>query len=357
MASRPGSSSRSSLTALAISARCAIPTPRMVAPAHRRQLADQRQVGEIRRVFRAYGMPPRKACVGNRPRYALAPTHMNRRLLTAAGAWLAVLTVTAAAAAPPAAAAAPTATEIDFLYLLHRGGMMIYPLALLSVIGVVLVLLYLLTIRRNAVVSDRFMNMAESLLRKRDYLGLIDYSHRQNECIARITQKTLDFVLNNPGIPFENVREVAQTEGSRQAGLLTSRVTYLADIGSIAPMIGLLGTVIGMIKAFIEIAAGRVPGVREMGLAQGVSEALIATAFGLAISILAMSFYSFFRGRVQKIIAELEAAATHLVALLHTQFERQAVQSPMRAGVRGRDDYPLTTASPLVTDRPDLHGI
>ena len=55
---------------------------------------------------------------------------------------------------------------------------------------------------------------------------------------------------------FENVREVAQTEGSRQAGMLTSRITYLADIGSIAPMVGLLGTVIGMIKAFIEISAG-----------------------------------------------------------------------------------------------------
>lgn len=290
------------------------------------------------------------ACAMLRP-----PNLMNCRLLTAAGLLLPVFTLSAADAAPAAGTAAAV-TKIDLFQVVAAGGMMIYPLALLSVIGVVLILIYLLTIRRNAVVSDRFMNLAESLLRKRDYLGLLNYSHRKNECIARITQKTLDFVINNPGIPFENVREVAQTEGSRQAGVLTSRVTYLADIGAIAPMIGLLGTVIGMIKAFLEIAAGKVPGVREMGLAQGVSEALIATAFGLAISILALSFYSFFRGRVQKIIAELEAAATHLVALLHAQFERQP-QPSYNPAQRPREDYAMPGPAPLGFDRPDLHGI
>ncbi len=161
------------------------------------------------------------------------------------------------------------------------------------------------------------------MIRKRDYLGLLAFSQRRNECMARITQKTLEFIAGNPSVPFENVRDATQTEGSRQAGMLTSRITYLADIGSLAPMVGLLGTVIGMIKAFLEISGGEVQGVRQMGLAEGVSEALIATACGLAISIVALAFYSFFRGRVQKYIGELEAAATHLVALLHGQLERQ----------------------------------
>ena len=289
----------------------------------------------------------------------LPPNLMNCRLLTAAGISLSVLSASAAESSAPANGAGVTILQMNFLEVLSKGGIMIYPLAVLSVIMVVLILIFVLTIRRNAVVSDRFMNAVEAMLRKRDYLGLIAYSHRQNECMARITQKILDFILNNPGIPFENVREVAQTEGSRQASMLTSRITYLADIGSIAPMIGLLGTVIGMIKAFIEIAAGKVPGVREMGLAQGVSEALIATACGLAISITALSFYSYFRGRVQKYIAELEAAATHVVALLHAQFERQQPHShayPV-AGKRPREDYPLGAPLPHGADRPDLHGI
>jgi len=262
----------------------------------------------------------------------------------------------AGAAAPLAGTAAPHPTK-NFLDVVVAGGIMVYPLALLSVVGVLLILIYLLTIRRNAIVSDHFMHTAEAMIRKRDYLGLIAFSQRRNECIARITQKTLTFISTNPGNSFDNIREVAQTEGSRQAGMLTSRIAYLADIGSIAPMVGLLGTVLGMIEAFIEISAGEVQGVRQMGLAEGVSKALIATAGGLAISILALTFYSIFRGRVQKYISELEAAATHLIALLHAQFERQPVASYTPPTQRTREHYAVPAASPLVGDRPDLHGI
>jgi biopolymer transport protein ExbB len=258
-----------------------------------------------------------------------------------------------------AEAAAPV-KETNFLEIVAAGGYMMYPLALMSVICVVLILLYLLTIRRNAVVSDRFMNAAEAMIRKRDYLGLIAYCHRQNQSMARITQRTLDFISSNPSTSFENVREVVQTEGSRQSGMLTSRITYLADIGAIAPMVGLLGTVIGMIKAFIEIATGGKEGVREMGLAEGVSEALIATAGGLAISIVALAFYSFFRGRVQKYTADLEAGATHLIALLHGQFGSHAeIQDYAVPSMRPRDrgDYDSQAASPLGGDRRDIQGI
>ncbi|MES2658720.1 MAG: MotA/TolQ/ExbB proton channel family protein [Verrucomicrobiota bacterium] len=261
--------------------------------------------------------------------------------------------------ASAAESVAPVVKETNFLEIILKGGPMMYPLGVMSVITVLLIVVFLLTIRRNAVVSDRFMNTAESLIRKRDYLGLIGFCHRRNECMARITQKTLDFITANPGASFENVRDVAQVEGSHQAGMLTSRITYLADIGAIAPMVGLLGTVMGMVKAFLEIAAGEgKEGVRQMGLAEGVSEALIATAGGLAISIPALVFYSIFRGRVQKLVAELEAAATHFIAILQSQLERQPAQQPFTPPVhRAREDYAMPVASPLVGERPDLHGI
>lgn len=249
--------------------------------------------------------------------------------------------------------------EMNFLEVLAKGGIMMYPLALLSVITVVLILIFILTIRRNAIVSDRFMNASETMIRKRDYLGLIALSNRRNECMARITQRTLDFVAANPGASFENVREVAQTEGIHQSGLLSSRINYLADIGAIAPLVGLLGTVLGMIEAFIEISTGEVQGVRQMGLADGVSKALIATAGGLAISIPALAFYSIFRGRVQKFVWELEAAATHFIALLQGQLEGQAQtqQSFHDPAQRPREGFALPVASPLAGERPDLHGI
>lgn len=263
-----------------------------------------------------------------------------------------------ASIASAAANSEPVAKQVNFLELLAKGGPMMYPLGVLSVITVLLILVFYLTIRRNSIVSDRFMNTVDSMIRKRDYLGLVAYSHRRNECMARITQKTLDFIASNPGMPFENVREVTQTEGSRQASMLTSRITYLSEIGAIAPMIGLLGTVLGMIKAFIEISSGEKQGVRQMGLAEGVSEALIATAGGLAISLLAFVFYSVFRARVQKYTCELEAAATHLVALLHVQFDRHASQASAAASPqRSREDFAMPASSPLGGDRQDLHGI
>jgi biopolymer transport protein ExbB len=122
-------------------------------------------------------------------------------------------------------------------------------------------------------------------------------------------------------------------------------------------MVGLLGTVFGMIEAFFQISSGAVPGVREMGLAEGVSKALIATAGGLAISIPALAFYSIFRGRVQKYISELEAAATHFVILLQTPPERQPLQPCANPVTRPREDYAMPVASPLAGERPDLHGI
>jgi biopolymer transport protein ExbB len=249
--------------------------------------------------------------------------------------------------------------QTNFLEIVKAGGVMMFPLALISMVGLVLVLLYLLTIRRNAVVSDRFMDSAEAMIRKRDYLGLIAFCQKQNESMARVTQKTLDFFTKYPSASFGEVREVAEAEGSRQAGLLSSRITYLADIGSIAPMVGLLGTVLGMIKSFLQISGGDVQGVRQMELAGGVSEALITTAAGLMIGIPALVFYSLFRGRVQKYIAELEAASTHLMALLHTQVEHHR---PVGGGFQSssektREDYATPVPSLLDQNRPDLHGI
>ena len=294
-----------------------------------------------------------QTCHPTNPRYT--PTKMSRRMILPA-TWLAALAhASAAPAAPNQPPDAPTEFSMNFMEILEAGGIMMYPLALLSFAAVVLIFIYLLTIRRNAVVSDRFMDAAETMIRRRDYLGLISFCHRRNECMARITQKTMDFLTKYPMASFGDVREVAQSEGSRQAGLLTSRITYLADIGAIAPMVGLLGTVLGMIKSFLQISGGDVQGVRQMELAEGVSEALITTAAGLVIGIPALVFYSLFRGRVQKYIAELEAAATHLMALLHAQVERQTqapTSGPRHVDELGNPIHPLGTEP-----RRDLYGI
>ena len=195
------------------------------------------------------------------------------------------------------------------------GGFVMIPLAGLSILAVMLVLVYLVTMRRGAVATGRYMQTAEALIRKRDYLGLLAVSNRHNEAVARIIQRTLEFMANHPRASVAQAREIAQAEGARLANAINQQVTYLADIGTIAPMLGLFGTILGMIKSFTAVASD-IATSRPMLLAHGVSEALVATAAGLLVGIPAMAAYSFFRGRAQARISDLEAAATQLLAQL-----------------------------------------
>ena len=219
-------------------------------------------------------------------------------------------------------AAPPIRPEATLWEVVLSGGPVMIPLGILSVIAVMLVLVYLFTLRRGAVVTKRYMTTADALLRKRDYLGLLAISNRHREAVARIMQRTLDFITQHPEATFAEAREIAETEGTRQAAALNQRIAYLADIGTIAPMLGLFGTVLGMIKSF-SVVASDIVASRPIMLAEGVSEALVTTAAGLLIGIPAMAAYAFFRGRVQSLIAELEAASTQLIALLAVAFTKK----------------------------------
>jgi biopolymer transport protein ExbB len=240
--------------------------------------------------------------------------------------------------ATPPAAAAPTAAATPSLVpdihsktileaLIGAGPVMLALLAL-SVFFVMLVIVYLMTIRRGAVVSSGYMATADALLRKRDYLGLLAVSNRHGEAIARVVQKMLDFTTKNPNADLSQVREIAETEGTRVASSLNNRVTYLADIGMIAPLLGLLGTVLGIIRSFGALGAD-LGTARYVLLSKGISEALVNTCAGLAIGIPAMMAYAFFRGKAQKLISELESASTHVLALLSLGYDKRTERTPV----------------------------
>lgn len=227
---------------------------------------------------------------------------------------------------PPQVPDLPRTTSI--LHAIIGAGPVMIPLFILSIFSVMLVIVYLLTIRRGTVVSSGYMATAEALLRKRDYLGLLAVSNRHSEAIARVVQKMLDFTTKNPNAEFKEVREVAETEGTRVASHLNNRVIYLADIGMIAPLLGLLGTVIGIIRSFGALGAD-LGTARYAQLSHGISEALINTAAGLAIGIPAMIFYAIFRGRVQRLISDLESACTHILALFSLQYGKRTERVPV----------------------------
>ncbi len=204
----------------------------------------------------------------------------------------------------------------NLLQLVQEGGWAMYPLGFLSVISMMLIIVFLFTFRRGAILSAHFMNTADVLLKKRDYLGLLAISSRHSEVIARVVQRTLDFSTKHPNAPFQSVHDIAETEGSSQSASLLHRVTYLADIGVLAPMVGLLGTVSGIIRAFAKLGSGEASISRDILLAGGVSEALIATFAGLVLGIVSMGFYGIFRNRAHSLISDLEIGTAHILGLL-----------------------------------------
>ena len=236
--------------------------------------------------------------------------------------FLSLLVVLASAGSALAQAPAPDQPVLppttNLLQAMIAAGPVMLLLFLLSIFSVMLIVVFFFTIRSGAIVSSGYMATADALLRKRDYLGLLAVSNRHGEAIARVVQKTLDFMTKNPNADFAQVREIAETEGTRVATNLHNRVTYLADIATIGPLVGLFGTVIGIIRSFGALGSELGP-TRYIALSKGISEALINTCGGLGIGITAMIFYAIFRGRAQRLVSDLEAASTQIVALLSLQ--------------------------------------
>jgi biopolymer transport protein ExbB len=222
-----------------------------------------------------------------------------------------------------------TEESMNLWEMLQKGGWAMIPLGGLSVLTGMLVVGFAITIRRGTVASRQYLATVEVLIRKKDYLGVLAVSNRHGESLARVVQRALDFATKNQGVPFESLKEVAVAEGSAQASSMLHRVAYLADIGVLAPMVGLFGTVMGIIRSFAAIGNGSSTLSRDVLLASGVSEALVATAAGLVLAVVAAACYAVFRNRVQGLISELEGASSHVMGLLAASYQRR--REPGRA--------------------------
>lgn len=218
----------------------------------------------------------------------------------------------------------PEEPAVSLLDILLKGGPVMYPLAALFLILTLLVAVYLLTITRGALITDRFMALAEAMMKKGDFLGLVAACSRRREAAARVLGRVIDFTEDNPGAAPEQIREIAQAEGTRHVSLLNQRVSYLADIATLAPLLGLLGTVVGIINSF-GVLASEAPNTSSLLLAKGVAQALVTTGAGLVIGIGAAVFYAYFRGKAQKIASDFETGVAYLAALhaQHRHFPRR----------------------------------
>ncbi len=182
------------------------------------------------------------------------------------------------------------------------GGGVMYVLAAISFFGVAWAVHCLLVLRRSQVMPPRLMESLSSQLMQGDARGAAAACERSGSVFARIVLAG----LRKAGEPPEKVREAIAAAGSRESAHLHQKISYLANIGTISPMLGLLGTVLGMIMAFNIISSGE---VRHYQLAAAIAKAMVTTAAGLVIGIPAMAVYFYLRGRLLRLITHLEVAS------------------------------------------------
>ena len=121
--------------------------------------------------------------------------------------------------------------------------------------------------------------------------------------------------MNNRHLERERIKESIEESGRQVVHQLERFLNTLGTIASISPLLGLLGTVIGMIKVFNAITSSGVGNAAP--LAGGISQALITTAAGLSVAIIALMFHRYFRGRVDELVVKMEEEAIKMVDVLH----------------------------------------
>ena len=191
-----------------------------------------------------------------------------------------------------------------------------YPIILLSVIALAVFLERLISLRKEKYVPKAFYEQLVSLLKKRNINEAVEVCKANKSALARISET----IITNTDLPLSRLLEVAEESGRSEASKLDKFLPSLQTIVAIAPLLGLLGTVLGMIKIF-DVIALQGTGSAE-ALSSGIAEALLTTAAGLVVAIPAQIFYFIAKARADAIGAALEKASSDVMNMLFKEDEK-----------------------------------
>jgi len=219
---------------------------------------------------------------------------------------------------------------MGLLDVMLRGGLMMWPILLCFLMSIVAIVDRMLVLRRAGVDHREFMTKFRSLYRRGDPAGVLAFCSQKNVPVANIIRRG----ILKQGHGQQQVREAIESAGREEIFRLECRLPFLASMAAVAPMLGFLGTVVGLMTAFHSIDAhGASAGAGT--LAGGVWQALLPTAFGLAVGLPVHLFYNYCVSKVGKIAHAMESASTEFLELLevrvlhepHVRSERKAVET------------------------------
>lgn len=203
--------------------------------------------------------------------------------------------------------------KMSFFELLAQGGVLMIPLFLLSLIALFVIIERWLFLRNSRMDQQVFLNEIESMLKDGDRDRALRYCDQYDKPLPRILKSG----IRRLGRPIRDIEDAIHNAGKKEIFHLEKRMNWLATIAGVGPLVGFTGTVTGMIEAFMDIQALR-GNVNPSVLAGGIWEALITTATGLVVGILAYGFYNYLLGKINRMIHELENASADFIDLLQT---------------------------------------
>ena len=195
-----------------------------------------------------------------------------------------------------------TANEMNLWDMAVKGGWVMIILALLSVICVYIFIERLMVLKKASKVDPIFMERIHDYVKTNELKSAINYCRVTNSPAANMIEKGLERIDR----PATEVQAALENAGNLEVAKLEKGLSVMATISSGAPMIGFLGTVLGMVKAFWEMAnAGN--NIDITLLSSGIYEAMITTVGGLIVGIIAMFAYNYLVSRVNDVANVLEA--------------------------------------------------
>ena len=201
--------------------------------------------------------------------------------------------------------------------ILISGGPVMIPLGILSMVAFAIIIERLWILRRGNFLQGATVQTLSGLLASNKYRGAIDYCRRHPGPFADLVTA----LVENRQAPYEELKEILEDTGRLQLMGLQRGLPALATIVAGAPLLGLLGTVIGMIKIFAVVATAG-SSINEQ-LSAGISQALITTATGLVIAIPALFIHSYLEARAIGILSDIEA---QILDFLHLVREHEKIE-------------------------------
>ena len=224
---------------------------------------------------------------------------------------------------------APVDENVSLFHLMQRGGWLMFVLFVCSVVALGVVFERTLYYKRCKMNVDEFLAGVLALVRRQSYVEAIARCEEGHGPVVSVVRTA----IYKRHLPPDELREVVREIAQLEVPALENNISLLGTIGYVAPLLGLLGTVLGMIEAFEQM--NRTSGTASVGdLSQGIYSALITTAAGLVVAIPCYLAHNFLVAQVHSIVADMERAGIETIHTLTDLPRKETIATPLHRAVR-----------------------